>query len=70
MFSPKFTITPEILKNIGAIEAAKAVLEKYPSSPFLPPPGVVKKKICQQIDQEKNICLKEREEWFLEERHE
>ena len=46
------------------------LLEKYPSSPFLPPPGVVKKKVCQQIDREKNICLKEREEWFLEERHE
>jgi Fic family protein len=33
MFSPKFTITPEILKNIGAIEAAKAVLEKAPLVP-------------------------------------
>ena len=33
MLSPKFTITPEILKNIGAIEAAKAVLEKAPLVP-------------------------------------
>ena len=43
------------------------LLEKYPSSSFLPPPGVVGKKICQQTDREKNICLKEKEEWFLEE---
>ncbi len=43
------------------------LLVKYPSSSFSPPPGVVKKKVCQQFDLEKKSCLREKEEWFLEE---
>lgn len=46
------------------------LLEKYPSSSFSPPPEVVRKKVCQQFDPGKKSCLREKEEWFLEERHE
>ena len=34
MFSPKFAITNNILKNIGAIEAAKEVIENAPLVPL------------------------------------
>jgi Fic family protein len=34
MYSPKFTITNKILKNIGAVEAAKEIVENAPLVPF------------------------------------
>lgn len=34
MYQPKFTITNKILKNIGAIEAAKEVIENAPLVPY------------------------------------
>ena len=34
MYTPKFTITNKILKNIGAIEAAKEVIENAPLVPY------------------------------------
>ena len=34
MYSPKYTISNKILKNIGAIEAAKEVIENAPLVPF------------------------------------
>src|SRR3990170_8524402 len=34
MYVPKFTISNEILKNIGAIEAAKEVIENAPLVPY------------------------------------
>jgi hypothetical protein len=34
VFTPKFTITNQILKNIGAIEAAKEVIENAPLVPM------------------------------------
>lgn len=33
MFSPLFTINNKILKNIGAIEAAKAIIDEAPLIP-------------------------------------
>lgn len=34
MYSPKFTITNKILKNIGSIEASKEVIDKAPLLPY------------------------------------
>ena len=34
MYDPHFEITPEILKNIGVIEAARAVIENSPLIPL------------------------------------
>ena len=34
MFTPKFTITNKILKNIGSIEASKEVIDKAPLLPY------------------------------------
>lgn len=34
MFSPKFTITNKILKNIGSIEASKEIIDKAPLLPY------------------------------------
>ena len=34
MYQPKFVITNKILKNIGAIEAAKEVIENAPLVPY------------------------------------
>src|SRR5688572_301142 len=34
MFTPKFTITNKILKNIGSIEASKEIVDKAPLLPY------------------------------------
>ena len=34
MYSPKFTITNKILKNIGSIEASKEVIDNAPLLPY------------------------------------
>ena len=34
MYSPKFTISNEVLRNIGQIEASKEVIENAPLVPF------------------------------------
>ena len=34
MYSPKFTITNKILKNIGSVEASKEVIDNAPLLPY------------------------------------